>query len=36
MGLKSDEKNLRLWAERHFSGAALSDVRRVERVQTIA
>jgi Transposase DNA-binding/Transposase Tn5 dimerisation domain len=36
MGLKLDEKNPRLWAERHFSGAALSDVRRVERVETIA
>jgi len=36
MVLKLEEKNPRRWAEAHFSGAALSDVRRVERVQTIA
>jgi Transposase DNA-binding/Transposase Tn5 dimerisation domain len=36
MSLKLDEKNPHRWAEVHFSGAALSDVRRVERVMTIA
>jgi transposase-like protein/transposase Tn5 family protein len=36
MVLKLDETNPHRWAERHFSGAALSDVRRVDRVETIA
>jgi hypothetical protein len=36
MDLSLNEKDPYLWAELHFSGAALSDVRRVERVQTIA
>jgi hypothetical protein len=36
LDLAIHENHPRQWAERHFSGAALSDVRRVDRVQSIA